>query len=78
MLLPDTIHPEQSLYYNGALVLQELKLNNQQRIFDLYQKIKETTDMSFVLFSLSLDWLYLINMIGINEEGSIQLCLSNQ
>jgi hypothetical protein len=22
MLLPDNIHPEQSIYYNGALVLQ--------------------------------------------------------
>ena len=27
MLLPDNIHPELSIYYNGYIVLKELKKN---------------------------------------------------
>jgi len=28
MLLPDNIHPELSIYYNGYIVLKELKKKN--------------------------------------------------
>ena len=36
MLLPDNIHPELSIYYNGALVLSELQKQNKQSIINLY------------------------------------------
>lgn len=58
MLLPDNIHPELSIYYNGSLVLQELNLKAEQPVFDLYQRVKNINDMSFTTFMLSLDWLY--------------------
>lgn len=75
MLLPDNIHPEYSIYYNGSIVLQQLKLQSQQPIFDLYQKAKCSNDMSFPTFMLSLDWLYLIDVAKINEKGWVELCL---
>jgi len=74
MLLPDNVHPELSIYYNGALVLKELQKKNKQSIIDLYQKIKAINDMSFPTFILCLDWLYLIEMAQINKEGCIELC----
>ncbi len=75
MLLPDNIHPELSIYYNGALVLSELQKQNKQSVINLYQKIRTTCNMSFSTFILCLDWLYLIEVAQINEGGYVELCL---
>ena len=75
MLLPDNIHPELSIYYNGAFVLEELKKMDNQTIMDLYQNVKVKNEMSFPTFMLCLDWLYLIEAARMNEKGYIQLCL---
>ncbi|BDR68149.1 hypothetical protein K144312032_23770 [Clostridium tetani] len=75
MLLPDNINPELSIYYNGAIVIQELKNKNVQRIFELYQNVNKDKEMSFSTFILSLDWLYLINVALINKNGEVELCL---
>lgn len=74
MLLPDNIQPELSIYYNGALVLNELQENGKQSIINLYQKIKNTNNMSFSTFILCLDWLYLIDVAQIDEGGDVELC----
>jgi hypothetical protein len=74
MLLPDNIHPELSIYYNGSIVLEELKTREKQPVFDLYQRVKDRNDMSFPTFILSLDWLYLVDMAKIDEKGRVELC----
>ena len=62
MLLPDNINPENSIYYNGALVLKELQYTRRIKIWDLYYKVSENKQMSFSIFILCLDWLYIINV----------------
>jgi hypothetical protein len=74
MLLPDNIHPEHSIYYNGSIVLAELNEKSKLQIMDLYQRVKERNGMSFPIFILSLDWLYLIDVAQINSEGVVELC----
>lgn len=74
MLLPDNIRPELTIYYNGAIILKELEIKNKYDIIDLYQKVKETNDMSFVTFMLSIDWLYLLQVAMINQNGEIEIC----
>lgn len=74
MLLPDNIHPELSIYYNGSLILEELKKMDKQSIMDLYQNVKVKNEMSFPTFMLCLDWLYLIQVAQINDRGYIELC----
>lgn len=74
MLLPDNIHPELSIYYNGSLVLAELRKENKQSIIGLYEKIRVEKDMSFPTFILCLDWLYLIDVAQIDERGYVELC----
>ena len=74
MLLPDNIHPELSIYYNGSLVLEELRINERQSFFDLYQRLKNNNDMSLPTFILTLDWLYLIDLAQIDNEGWVKLC----
>ena len=75
MLLPDNIHPVLSIYYNGSIVLAELNEESKLQIMDLYQRVKERNGMSFPIFILSLDWLYLINVAQVNSEGVVELCL---
>lgn len=74
MLLPDNIHPELSIYYNGSIVLAELKKESSQKMLELYRRVKEINSMSFPIFMLSLDWLYLIDIAKINENGAVELC----
>ena len=75
MLLPDNIHPELSIYYNGSVILTELEKIPEQKILELYYNVKKSNDMSFSVFVLSLDWLYLIQSAQINEKGVVRKCL---
>ena len=73
MLLPDNIHPENSIYFCGAVVLNELQTIKTCSLLDLYKLLNEVKKMSFSVFILSLDWLYLIDVLMIKEER-IVLC----
>ena len=75
MLLPDNIQPELSIYYNGGIVLVNLKNKPKQDLIELYSNIKKNNEITFSLFLLCLDWLYLIELAKYNERGEIELCL---
>lgn len=74
MLLPDNIHPDNSIYYNGAFVIDSLKKDTSYKMLDLYQDVKLKKPMSFSVFILCLDWLYLLEVAKFNPEGEIELC----
>ncbi|MBU3087158.1 hypothetical protein KPL42_01495 [Clostridium gasigenes] len=74
MLLPDNINPELSIYYNGAMVLEELQRTLVVELIDLYQIVRNKVGMSFSTLLLSLDWLYLIGIAKLNEKGEVELC----
>jgi hypothetical protein len=74
MLLPDTIHPEQSIYYNGAFVLQALRERRVMDLLDLYLDAQKHRQMTMPVFVLCLDWLYLLNLVSLNNQGSVELC----
>ncbi|EGS5729606.1 TPA: ABC-three component system middle component 6 [Clostridium perfringens] len=75
MLLPDNIKPEMSIYYNGALILESLKKEPKQDLIELYKNVKKNYDITFSVFLLALDWLYLIDMAEYTNGGEIKLCL---
>lgn len=75
MLIPDNIHPENTIYYNSAFVLQSLQNNGSRDFIDLYQDVKQNKNISFSLFILCLDWLFLINVAELNDKGVVKLCL---
>lgn len=74
MLLPDNIHPEHTVYYNGAFVLQALQKNANCTLLELYLQTKNQHEISMPLFVLCLDWLYLLNLVSISKEGRFELC----
>jgi len=75
MLIPDNIHPEQTLYYNGSFVLKILLQLHETDMLDLYVRTKATRDMTMPVFVLCLDWLFLLNLIRLDEHGRIRLCI---
>ena len=74
MLLPENIKPENSIYYNGAYVLQALLDVSRINIFDLFSKVCEKKNISYSIFILCIDWLYLLNVIKLENEEVI-LCI---
>ena len=67
MILPDNIRPENSLYVTGAVVLSVLRKHRRISLNDLYEEVNKIQNISFNVFMLSLDWLYLINAITNNK-----------
>ena len=74
MLLPENIHPENTLIYNGALVLKALKSMGDATPLELFAEARRGNSMSMPLFVLSLDWLYLANCVQFNEQGKLSPC----
>jgi hypothetical protein len=75
MLLPDNIHPEDTVYYNGAFVLQAARANPYTDLLDLYRHTKQLKEMSMPVFILCLDWLFLLNLLTLDDRGRIELCI---
>lgn len=71
--MPDNIRPKNSIYYNGALVLKVLQETKEQELLELYQAVLKEVKMSFSVYILCLDWLYLINVAKLKKEKVI-LC----
>lgn len=74
MLLPDDIHPESTLMYNGGLIVKALKIGGETALLDLYFEAKKGNKMTMALFVLSLDWLFLADCVTLNEHGRVALC----
>ena len=74
MLLPENIHPNNSLYLAGGFVLKALESFDEARLMDLYVESRKFHDMPMPLFVLALDWLFLAGLISHNADGSIISC----
>ncbi|MBF0274193.1 MAG: hypothetical protein HQK84_03065 [Nitrospinae bacterium] len=75
MILGKDIQPERKLYYLGAIVLEIIRNAPEKklRFFDIFQELKQQENISMNLFSLTLDWLFLLGAINNNEDG-IEIC----
>jgi hypothetical protein len=74
MLIPDNIHPEQTIYFNGAFVLKAIQAHRVMDLFDLYIHTTAEREMSMPVFVLCLDWLFLLNLVSVNDHGKVELC----
>lgn len=74
MLVPDNIHPEQTIYFNGSFVLKAIQENRVMDLLDLYILTKSKKEMSMTVFLLCLDWLFLLDLVTLNNHGKVELC----
>jgi hypothetical protein len=74
MLIPDNIHPEETIYFNGAFVLKTIQKYRMMDMLDLYIQTKNEREMSLPVFILCLDWLFLLNLVSLDDHGKVELC----
>lgn len=74
MLLPENINPLNSLYLNGAFVLSALNHVGEAKMLDLFTETRLRKDMPMPLFVLSLDWLFLADLVKFNDHGNLVRC----
>lgn len=75
MITGKDINPNRKVYYLGGIVIEILKKNSKQNMayFDIFHMINEKEKISVNLFTLTLDWLFLLNVIDFNK-GNIKKC----
>lgn len=76
MIVNKNTHPERDLYYLGGKLIEILDKLNQSEVdyIELYIEMKKEVDLSFNLFVLTLDWLYLIGVIKRGGKGELLKC----
>ncbi|MEY3758691.1 MAG: hypothetical protein RIR39_182, partial [Pseudomonadota bacterium] len=50
MLIPDNIHPDQTIYFNGAFVLKNIQEHRVMNLLDLYIQTTTERKMSMPVF----------------------------
>jgi hypothetical protein len=75
MIVGKDILPEREIYYLGAYLIETLKDFPEKEIgfFDIFQKVNESKRVSMKLFTLTLDWLFVLGVIN-NSNGNIEKC----
>jgi len=66
------INVNDTLFAIGAVVIKHLK-NSNEKVDNLYQKIKKEKEISFKKFILTLDFLFIVDKIEIKEKDIIGL-----
>jgi hypothetical protein len=76
MIVSKNTHPERDLYYLGAKTIEVLNASEQEEwdYLDLYSALIQKKKISFNLFSLVLDWLFILSVIQQSSNGRIKKC----
>jgi hypothetical protein len=76
MIIDKNINPERDLYYLGGILIDVLASKNSIDFdyIDLYQSLNQKQEISINLYSLTLDWLFIIGVVRKGENGKIKKC----
>lgn len=76
MIINKNINPERDLYYLGGKVIEGLNLFNQNEVdyFELFISVNKSNKVSLNLYSLVLDWLFILGIIKKGNKGLIIKC----
>ena len=76
MIVSKDINPERDFYFLGAKVIQVLLESETDTInfFDIFEKVNNIEKISINLFTLTLDWLYIIGAVDKSKNGNLKRC----
>jgi hypothetical protein len=76
MIINKNTNPERDLYYLGGKVIEVLNLSAKNEIdyFDLFISVNKSNKISLRLYSLVLDWLFILGVIKKGDKGLIIKC----
>lgn len=75
MIVENNINPQRSLYYLGALIINEFISRKEEELdfLELYKSVKGQENISMDSLILTLDWLFL-NGIVEHKNRMIKKC----
>lgn len=76
MIVNKNINPERDLYYLGGKVIELLDNSNNAKFdyFELYSNLNKNHDISINLFTLVLDWLFILGAVKKDKKGLLEKC----
>lgn len=76
MIVDKNINPERDLYYLGGILIDVLSQNKESYIdyMDLYRLFNQKQEITINLYSLTLDWLFILGLIAKGKNGKIKKC----
>ncbi|MDD2656246.1 MAG: hypothetical protein PHQ18_01605 [Patescibacteria group bacterium] len=76
MIIDKNINPERDLYYLGGILIEVLQNKENKKIdyMDLYTLINNKKEITINLYSLTLDWLFILGLIVKGKNGKIKIC----
>jgi hypothetical protein len=76
MIVNKNINPERDLYYLGGNVIEVLNSYTKNEIdyFDLFLSVNKSNEVSLSLYTLVLDWLFILGVIKKSNKGMIIKC----
>lgn len=76
MIVSRDINPEKDFYYLGGKIIEILSKTDEIKVdfFNVYNILKVNENISINLFTLTLDWLFLIGAINKSEKSHIVKC----
>lgn len=75
MIVSKDTTPGKKIYYLGALLIETLTkypLNSNLDFFDVYSEMNLNKRISINLFAVTLDWLFLLDLIKIENNNIIK------
>jgi hypothetical protein len=75
MIVSRDINPERDFYYLGARVISILSEGNISDFLEVRDRLVEQgVKLPLSLYILTLDWLYMIGLVKLSENGELQKC----
>ncbi len=76
MIISKDINPERDFYYLGAKTIEILSSTEDEKMdfFSVFDALKSSENISLNLFTLTLDWLFIIGVISKSHKGYIVKC----
>ncbi|WP_372339308.1 ABC-three component system middle component 6 [Flavobacterium sp. '19STA2R22 D10 B1'] len=76
MIINKNINPERDLYYLGGKVIEKLSSFDENEIdyFELFVSVNKSNKISLNLYSLVLDWLFILGVVKKGSNGLIVKC----
>lgn len=74
MIIDADTNPKNQIYYIAGLILNILKQQKDEKFnyIELFERLNEEHKVSINLYTLSLDWLYLLGTINYKGEELIK------
>lgn len=76
MIVNKNINPERDLYYLGGKLIELLDNSGKKEFdyFELYSDLNNDNNISINLFSLALDWLFILGVVKKGNNGLLEIC----